>query len=94
VAGITNVSPYSELKALRDVAGKFQMLRLIVADGNDGRVVQHDVGGHEYRVLQQSVADGFRRRDFALYCVMRSSQPTGVTQVSIHASSACSATAL
>ena len=30
--------------------------------------------------------------DFALYCVIRSSQPTGVTQVSIHASSACSGT--
>ena len=30
--------------------------------------------------------------DLALYCVMRSSQPTGVTQVSIQASSACSGT--
>ena len=30
---------------------------------------------------------------FALYCVMRSSQPTGVTQVSIQASSACAGTA-
>ena len=31
--------------------------------------------------------------DFALYCVIRSSQPTGVTQVSSQASSACSGTA-
>ena len=29
---------------------------------------------------------------FVLYCVMRSSQPTGVTQVSIQASSACAGT--
>ena len=31
--------------------------------------------------------------DLALYCVMRSSQPTGVTQVSIQANSAWAGTA-
>src|ERR1017187_1964673 len=31
--------------------------------------------------------------DLPLYCIIRSSQPTGVTQVSIQASSACAGTA-
>ena len=81
------------VEALRDVARQFQVLRLIVAHRHDVGLIQQNVGGHQHR----DTAAGRRRSvscacDLALYCVIRSSQPTGVTQVSIQASSACSAT--
>ena len=47
------------IEALGDVAGQFQVLRLVVAHGHDAGLVEQDVGGHEHGVLQQSVADGF-----------------------------------
>ena len=84
------------VEALGDVAGQFHVLLLVVADWDDVCLVEKNIGRHEDGILQQPVADGFLVHslvwDFALYCVIRSSQPTGVTQVSSQASSACSGT--
>ena len=49
------------IEALRDVARQFQMLRLIVAHRHDRGLVQQNIGGHQHRILQQAVADGFLR---------------------------------
>ena len=49
------------IEALRDVARQLQVLRLIVAHRHDSGLVQQNVGCHQHRILQQSVADGFLR---------------------------------
>ena len=57
------------IEALRDIAGEFQVLRLVVADGDDTRLVEQDIGGHEDGVLEEPVADGFLFG--GLYLVLR-----------------------
>ena len=47
------------IEALRDIAGEFEVLRLVVAHRDDAGLVEQDVGGHQDGVLQQAVADGF-----------------------------------
>jgi hypothetical protein len=47
------------VKALRDVSRELQMLHLILADGDDGGLVEQNVGGHQDRVLEYSIAHGF-----------------------------------
>ena len=42
----------------RDVAGELDVLPLVVADGNLGRVVQQDVGDHQHRVVEEPDTDG------------------------------------
>src|SRR5579872_2955092 len=54
------------IEASRDIASQFEMLRLVVADGDDGSLVQKNIGGHEHRILQDAVADGLLRRGFRL----------------------------
>jgi hypothetical protein len=43
---------------LRDGAGQFQVLALVIADRNLLGAVQQDVGGHQHRVGQQRRPDG------------------------------------
>jgi hypothetical protein len=43
---------------LRDGAGEFEVLALVVSDGNLVGAVQQDVGGHQHRVGQQRPPDG------------------------------------
>ncbi len=69
------------------------MLRLIVAHGNNSRLVKQNIGSHEDGVLKQAIANGFLLFRFCFELRHALSQPRGVTQVSIQASSACSATA-
>ena len=47
------------IEALGDIAGEFEVLRLVVADGDDAGLVEQDIGGHEDGVLEEAVADGF-----------------------------------
>ena len=47
------------IEALGDVAGQFQVLRLVLAHRHDAGLVEQDVGRHQHGVLQQAVADGF-----------------------------------
>ena len=38
------------VELLRDVAGKLEMLLLVLAHGNVGRVIEQNVGGHQVRI--------------------------------------------
>ena len=63
------------------------MLRLIVTYGDDGGVIEQNIRGHKPGYCSKPSPMVSWAAGFALYCVIRSSQPTGVTQVSIQASS-------
>ncbi len=54
------------VEALGDVAGEFEVLRLIVTYRHDGGLVEQDVGGHEDGILEDAVTDGFLRGRFDL----------------------------
>ena len=75
VAGIDEGLAIQRIEALGDVAGEFHMLRLILADGDDGGLVQQNVGGHQDGILKQSVADRFLRRGLRLI-LRHALQPT------------------
>jgi len=66
------------------VAGKLEMLLLVVADRHVGRVIEQNVGGHQVRI-DIKPADAFSRSlpAFSLNWVMRFSQPSRATQLKI-----------
>jgi hypothetical protein len=42
-----------------DIPGQFQVLSLVLPDGDLSGLVQHDIGGHENGIRKQTDADGF-----------------------------------
>ena len=45
------------VEAFGEIASKFDVLGLIVADGHDRRIIEQDIGGHEHGVAEEAEAD-------------------------------------
>ncbi len=82
------------VEALRQVAGEFDMLSLIVAHRHVMSLVKQDVAGHQngIAVAGRCSTESMFSPAFDLNCVMRFNQPRGVKQSMIQLASACSCT--
>lgn len=81
---------------LRDVAGQFQMLLLVLTHRHCGGAIKQDVGGHPDLDKRTGRARRFSRSlpALSLNWVMRLIQPMRAMQLNTHASSACCMTRL
>src|SRR2546421_12889311 len=77
------------VELLGDVARQLEMLLLVLADRNMGSAIEQNVGRHQHRIIVETYGCVFAIfARLSLNCVIRFSQPTRATQLSIHASSA------
>ena len=85
------------IEFLRNVAGDFEMLLLVLAHGNEVRIVEQDISGHEDRISEKAVvARVGALRNLAPCSYMRplEAAPSGVTTESSQASSCTWGTSL
>ena len=47
------------IEALRNIASELEVLGLVFANGNDGGLVEQNIGSHQDGILQQARADRF-----------------------------------
>ena len=82
------------VEAPRDISRELEVLALVLAHWDEVGLVEQDVRRHQHRVVEQTHARGVGAAlcRLLLNWIIRSSQPIGVAQLSIHASSECSRT--
>jgi len=56
-SGTTKVSPNVELNLLASVRASFDVLKLVFTDGNDVRVIEQNISGHQNGIVEEPGID-------------------------------------